>query len=201
MSVKGATGVNLCHSANTSTAIILTQFTWKAFGPASNSNTSYGEGKFLQAKPQSVGMPLLTRCHCQCVYRLCQIFATLCDACFYVGFSVENEVYAGNFCPKMNRWALLSMQTCCFSEKIECCRKWLSLKFCLLFKMFSTIVHPCVIHKINDQLVILLFSPRPALSTISRPLSNSMCSMCYCSLALTHQCPYICKWLWPSYAI
>ena len=34
----------------------------------------------------------------------------------------------------MNHWSLLPVQTCCFSAKIECGRKWLGLKFCLLFK-------------------------------------------------------------------
>ena len=58
--------------------------------------------------------------------------ATFCKACFYMGFSIENKVYIGTFCPKMNHWVLL--QIFCFSVKIECYRKWVSLKFCLLFK-------------------------------------------------------------------
>ena len=44
-----------------------------------------------------VGMPMLTRCHWQCLDRLSQIFATLCKVCFYGWFYIENELNAGNF--------------------------------------------------------------------------------------------------------
>ena len=71
------------------------------------------------ATSPNVGMPLLTRCHWQCLDRLSQIFATLCKVCFYGWFSIENEVNAGNFCPELNHWALLSVQFGCFSKKIE----------------------------------------------------------------------------------
>ena len=92
-----------------------------------------------------VGMPLPTRCHCQCVDMLCQLFVALCKACFYVRFSIENEVYVGIFCPEMNHLALLPVQTCCFSAKIECCRKCLVSKFCLLFKTrFNNIAPMCL---------------------------------------------------------
>ena len=66
-----------------------------------------------------VGMPLLTRCHWQCLDRLSQIFATLCKVSFYVWFSIENEGNAGNFCPGLNHWALLSVQFGCFSKTVD----------------------------------------------------------------------------------
>ena len=57
-----------------------------------------------------VGMPLLTRCHWQCLDRLSQIFAPLCKVCFYGRFSIENEFNAGNFCPGLIHWVLLLVQ-------------------------------------------------------------------------------------------
>ena len=83
----------------------------------------------------NVGMPLLTRCHWQCLDRLSQIFATLCKICFYLWFSIENEVNAGNFCPGLNHWALLLVQFGFFSKKIEYFGNYVSLKFCLLSKI------------------------------------------------------------------
>ena len=70
------------------------------------------------ARAMMVGMPMLTRCHWQCRDRLSQIFATLCKVCFYGWFSIENEMNAGNFCPGLFHWALLSVQFRCFSKKI-----------------------------------------------------------------------------------
>ena len=75
-------------------------------------------GKYLASR-LTVGMLMLTRCHWQCLDRLSQIFATLCKACFYVWFPIENEVNAGNFCPGLHHWALLSVQFRCFSKKID----------------------------------------------------------------------------------
>ena len=79
----------------------------------------FSELFILKLCNHTVGMPLLTRCHWQCLDRLSQIFATLCKVCFYGWFSIENEVNAGNFCPGLNHWALLSVQFGCFSKKIE----------------------------------------------------------------------------------
>ena len=40
-------------------------------------------------------------------------------------------------------------------------QKMVQLKVLFAFQnMFSTILHPSIIHKINDQLVILLFAPK-----------------------------------------
>ena len=106
-----------------------------------------------------VGMPLLTRCHWQCLDRLSQIFATLCKVCFYGWFSIENEVNAGNFCPGLIHWALLSVQFGCFGKKIEYFRK--IGKFEVLFDFqntFSTKLHTWGRHRVNDKLIILVFA-------------------------------------------
>ena len=66
-----------------------------------------------------MGMPLLTRCHWQCLDRLSQIFAPLWKVCFYGRFSIENEFNAGNFCPGLIYWVLLLLQFRFFSKKIE----------------------------------------------------------------------------------
>ena len=79
----------------------------------------FSDANSLQSDFLKVGMPLLTRCHWQCLGRLSQIFATLCKVCFYGWFSIEDEVNAGNFCPGLIHWALLSVQFGCFSKKIE----------------------------------------------------------------------------------
>ena len=90
-----------------------------------------------------VGMPFLTICHCQCVERLCQLFATICKVCFYVTFSIENDIHPEHFCPEMNHWALLPVQACSFSEKIECYRKYVQSFVWSSKHVFSNIAHTC----------------------------------------------------------